>query len=33
VFRFNMMWIMNMRNREHEFFQYRAGVLDEDARE
>ena len=30
-YRFNMMWIMNMRNREHEYFQYRAGVLDEAA--
>jgi len=30
-FRFSMIWIMDMRNREHEYFQYRAGVLDEGA--
>lgn len=30
-FRFSMIWIMDMRNREHEYFQYRAGVLDEKA--
>jgi len=30
-FRFSMLWIMDMRNREHEYFQYKAGVLDEPA--
>jgi hypothetical protein len=29
--RFSMFLIMDMRNREHEYFQYRAGVLDENA--
>ena len=27
--RFSAMWIANMRNREHEWFQYRDGILDE----
>ncbi len=30
-YRFNMIWVMNMRNREHEYLQYKAGVLDEAA--
>jgi hypothetical protein len=30
-FRFSMIMIMNIRSREHEFFQYRAGVLDDSA--
>jgi len=28
--RFSCIWIMDMRNREHEYFQYKAGVLDEE---
>ncbi len=27
--RFSVLWIINMRNREHEWFQYQDGVLDE----
>ena len=27
--RFSVLWIMNMRNREHEWFQYKDGILDE----
>ncbi len=27
--RFAALWIANMRNREHEWFQYRDGILDE----
>jgi hypothetical protein len=30
-FRFSCLWIMNFRAREYEYFQYRAGVLDEAA--
>ena len=26
--RFSVIWIANMRNREHEWFQYRDGILD-----
>ena len=28
--RFSNIWILDMRNREHEYFQYKAGVLDEE---
>ncbi len=28
--RFSAMWAIDMRNREHEYFQYKAGVLDEE---
>ena len=27
--RFSSLWILNMRNREHEWFQYKDGILDE----
>ena len=27
--RFSAVWLMNMRNREHEWFQYKDGILDE----
>ena len=27
--RFSCLWIINMRNREHEWFQYQDGILDE----
>jgi len=27
--RFSALWILNMRNREHEWFQYKDGILDE----
>ncbi len=27
--RFSCLWIINMRNREHEWFQYKDGILDE----
>ena len=27
--RFSALWIINLRNREHEWFQYRDGILDE----
>ncbi len=27
--RFSVLWIANMRNREHEWFQYKDGILDE----
>ena len=27
--RFSVIWIANMRNREHEWFQYKEGILDE----
>ena len=27
--RFTVLWIINMRNREHEWFQYQDGILDE----
>ncbi len=27
--RFGSLWILNMRNREHEWFQYKDGILDE----
>ncbi len=27
--RFTCLWIINMRNREHEWFQYKDGILDE----
>ncbi len=27
--RFSVLWIINMRNREHEWFQYKDGILDE----
>ena len=27
--RFTVLWIVNMRNREHEWFQYQDGILDE----
>jgi hypothetical protein len=27
--RFSFLWIANMRNREHEWFQYQDGILDE----
>ncbi len=27
--RFSCLWIVNMRNREHEWFQYKDGILDE----
>jgi hypothetical protein len=30
-FRFSMVMIMTLRDREHEFFQYKAGVLDDAA--
>ena len=30
-FRFSLMWLLDMRNREYEYFQYQAGVLDEAA--
>ncbi len=29
--RFSVLWIINMRSREHEWFQYRDGTLDERA--
>ena len=29
--RYSCLWILDMRNREHEYFQYRAGVLDKSA--
>ena len=28
--RFSVIWLANMRNREHEFFQYKDGILDEE---
>ncbi len=28
--RFSCLWIINMRNREHEWFQYKDGILDEE---
>ncbi len=27
--RFSVLWLANMRNREHEWFQYKDGILDE----
>ena len=27
--RFSVLWLINMRNREHEWFQYKDGILDE----
>ena len=27
--RFSAVWLMNLRNREHEWFQYKDGILDE----
>ena len=29
--RFSYIWIVDMRNREHEYLQYKAGVLDEES--
>ena len=29
--RYSLIWIMDLRNREFEFFQYKAGILDEAA--
>jgi squalene cyclase len=28
--RFSVLWLINMRNREHEWFQFRDGILDEE---
>lgn len=30
-FRLSVLLIMDLRNREHEYFQYKAGVLDEES--
>ena len=29
-FRFSITWLVDMRNREFEYFQYKAGILDEE---